>query len=67
VKYVNEPVSIYWDQKIKVLETQAPLTAETFVQSNVGPRGFCGGPDGTGMGFSLSTLVLPCQNHSIIA
>jgi hypothetical protein len=53
-------VSVYIGIKIlKCLTLNPPLTAETFVQSQAGPCGFCGGSNGTGTGFSLSTLAVP--------
>jgi hypothetical protein len=39
-------------------------TAEARVRSQVNPCGICGGQSGTGMGFSPSTLIFPCELHS---
>jgi hypothetical protein len=44
--------------------SRRPLTAEDRVRSQVGPCGICGGQSGTGIGFSPSTSVFPCQFHS---
>jgi hypothetical protein len=41
-----------------------PVTTEARVQSRVSPCGICDGQRGTGTGFSLSTLVFPCEFHS---
>jgi len=55
-------VSVYSGiKKLKCLIFKPPLTAETFVQSQAGPCGFCGGSNGSGTGFSLSTLALPVR------
>jgi hypothetical protein len=43
------------------------ITAETQVHARVSPRGTSGGQNGTGTGLSLSSSVLPCQYHSIVA
>ena len=44
-----------------------PLTAEARVSARTIIRGICGGQSCTGTGFSLSTLVFLCQNHSTTA
>jgi len=31
------------------------------IKSQVSPRGICGGKNGTGPGYSISTLISPCQ------
>jgi hypothetical protein len=55
-------VSVYTGlKKLKCLTFKPSLTAETFFQSQAGPCGFCGGSNGTGTGFSLSTLALPVR------
>lgn len=38
-----------------------PFTAEARVQSQVHPRGICGGQSGPGTGFTQSSSVFPCQ------
>jgi hypothetical protein len=43
------------------------LTMEVWVQTQTTPCGICGGQSGAGTGFSLSTVVLPCQYHSTSA
>jgi hypothetical protein len=43
--------------------SRRPLTVEARVRSRVSPCGICGG-QGTGTGFSPSTLVFLCQFHS---
>jgi hypothetical protein len=40
------------------------LTAEARVQFRVSPCGICGGPNGTGAGFSPSTSTFLCQFYS---
>jgi hypothetical protein len=47
--------------------SRRPLAAEAWVRSRVNPCGICGGQNGTGTGFSPSSLVLPCQYHSTVA
>jgi hypothetical protein len=42
-----------------------PLTAEAGVQTYANYCGMSGGQNGTGKGFSPSTVVLPCFYHSI--
>jgi hypothetical protein len=44
--------------------SRRPLTVETRVRSRVSPCEICGGQSGTGIGFSPSTSVFPCQFHS---
>jgi hypothetical protein len=44
--------------------SRRPLTAVPRVRSRVSPCGICGGQSGTGIGFSPSTSVFPCQFHS---
>jgi hypothetical protein len=41
--------------------SRRPLTAEAQVRSRVNACGICGGQSGTETGFSLSSLVFPCQ------
>jgi hypothetical protein len=43
--------------------SRRPITAEV----RVGPCWICGGQSGTGIGFSPSTSVFPCQYHSTCA
>jgi hypothetical protein len=45
-------------------DSRRPLTAEARVRSRVGPRGICDGQSGTGIGFTPSTSVFPCQFYS---
>jgi hypothetical protein len=40
------------------------LIAEVQLQSCTSTREICGGQSGTGVGFSPSTSVIPCQYHS---
>lgn len=42
-----------------------PPTLEAQVQSQTSPCGILGAQSGSGTGLSLTTLVLPCQRHSI--
>jgi hypothetical protein len=44
--------------------SRRPPTAEARFRSWVSPCGICGGPHGTGTGFSSSTAIFPCQFHS---
>jgi hypothetical protein len=44
--------------------SRLPLTAESRVQSRVGPCGICGGQNCNVTGFSSSASVFPCQFHS---
>jgi hypothetical protein len=46
--------------------SRRPLTAEAGVRALVNPCGICGGQSGTGIGFSPSSSVLPCQYHSTV-
>jgi hypothetical protein len=39
--------------------SRRPLTAEARVRTRVNPYGICGGQNGTGTGFSLSSSVFP--------
>ena len=41
------------------------LTADAYVRSQASLCGICGGQNGTGTGFSLSTVVFPSHYHSI--
>jgi hypothetical protein len=43
------------------------LTAEARLRAQVGPRGVSGGQNDTGIGFSPSPSVFPCQYHSTAA
>jgi hypothetical protein len=43
------------------------LTGRAWTQSQVSPRGICGGQNGTVVGLSQCTSVFLCQYHSIIA
>ena len=44
--------------------SRRPPTVEARVRSQVNPCGICGGQSGTGMGFSPSALIFPCELHS---
>jgi hypothetical protein len=43
-----------------------PLTAEVQVRTWVNLCGICGEETGSGTGFSLSSLIFPCQYHSTV-
>jgi hypothetical protein len=58
--YCNIPCGRAMAQAI----SHPPPTAEARVRSRVIPCGICGGQNGTGTGFSLSTSVFPSQFHS---
>jgi hypothetical protein len=47
--------------------SRRPLTAEVQVRARVNTCGICGGPSGTGTGFSPSSAAFPCQYHSTVA
>jgi hypothetical protein len=44
-----------------------PLTAEARDRARVDTCGICGGQSDTGVGFSPSSSVFPCQYHFTIA
>jgi hypothetical protein len=49
----------------QAVSSRWPLTAENRIRSQSCPCGICGGQSGAGVGFSPSSLVLPCSILSI--
>ena len=55
------------DRAVAQAVSRRPLTAKDRVRSQASPCGICGGQSDTSTGFSPSTSVFPCQNHSTSA
>jgi hypothetical protein len=60
-------MTVELDRAVAPAVNRRPLTAKAQSQSQVSPRGICGGQNDTSTGFSPSTSVFPCQNHSTSA
>jgi hypothetical protein len=57
-------VSIRVGSAIAQAVSRRLLTTEVRVHAQVSPCGICGGQSDTGIGFSSSPLVFPCQYNS---